>query len=94
VVSTVGSWILLLGFMVHLLVFLRSFATGKKAPANPWGGLTLEWVADSPPTEHNFDHEPIVTHGPYDFENTVPPHWEPKDYPIPAEYLEETADRH
>jgi cytochrome c oxidase subunit 1 len=93
VISTIGSWILLLGFMVHLLVFLRSFATGKKAPANPWGGLTLEWVADSPPSEHNFDHEPIVTHGPYDFENTVPPHWEAKDYPIPAEHLE-TAHRH
>ena len=93
-VSTVGSWILLLGFLVHLLVFLRSFATGKKASANPWGGLTLEWVADSPPTEHNFDHEPIVTHGPYDFETTVPPHWEPKDYPVPAENLREAAHSH
>jgi cytochrome c oxidase subunit 1 len=85
IVSTVGSWLLLLGFLIHLGVFLRSFVTGKKAPANPWGGLTLEWVADSPPIEHNFEHEPIVTHGPYDFERVVPPHWDPKDYPIPAD---------
>ena len=84
-ISTIGSFVILLGFLVHLFVFLASFATGRKAPANPWGGLTLEWVADSPPDEHNFHHEPIVTHGPYDFETTVPPHWNPADYPIPEE---------
>jgi cytochrome c oxidase subunit 1 len=84
-ISTIGSLVILLGFLVHLFVFLASLATGKKAPANPWGGLTLEWVADSPPDEHNFHHEPIVTHGPYDFETVVPPHWDPKDYPIPEE---------
>jgi hypothetical protein len=37
--------------------------------------------------EHNFDHEPIVTHGPYDFDTTVPPGWASKDYPIPPENL-------
>jgi hypothetical protein len=26
----------------------------------------------------------MVKHGPYDFETTVPPHWDPKDYPLPA----------
>ena len=84
-ISTIGSLVILVGFLVHLFVFIASFATGKKAPANPWGGLTLEWLADSPPEEHNFAHEPIVTHGPYDFENVVPHHWDPKDYPIPSE---------
>ncbi|MBS0196361.1 MAG: cbb3-type cytochrome c oxidase subunit I [Planctomycetes bacterium] len=82
--STYGSWLLLVGFLIHLFNFLASLAVGKKAPANPWGGLTLEWVADSPPSEHNFDHEPIVRNGPYDFDTVVPPHWDPKDYPIPA----------
>lgn len=81
--STVGSYVLLLGFLVHLFVFIHSLVAGRKAPANPWGGLTLEWEAESPPIEHNFAHEPIVTHGPYDFETTVPPHWNPKDYPLP-----------
>jgi cytochrome c oxidase subunit 1 len=85
-ISTVGSFILLVGFLIHLFVFLASFATGRKAPANPWGGLTLEWLADSPPEEHNFPHEPIVTHGPYDFESVVPHHWDPSDYPIPEEH--------
>ena len=24
----------------------------------------------------------LVKNGPYDFESTVPPHWDPKDYPL------------
>jgi len=85
IISTVGSWMLLLGFLIHLFVFIHSLAAGKKAPANPWGGLTLEWEAASPPTEHNFDHEPIVKHGPYDFDTARPPHWSAEDYPLPDE---------
>ncbi len=83
-ISTVGSWILLLGFLVHLFTFLHSIFLGPKAPANPWGGLTLEWEADSPPTEHNFHHEPIVKHGPYDFDDVVPPHCAEDQFPRPA----------
>ncbi len=81
--STYGSWILLVGFLIHLGVFIASLMAGEKAPANPWGGLTLEWECESPPIEHNFHHEPILKHGPYDFETVVPPHCDPKDYPLP-----------
>ena len=90
--STYGSFILLLGFLVHLFVFIHSLVAGRPAPKNPWGGLSLEWETDSPPIEHNFHHEPLVKHGPYDFETTVPPHWDPKDYPIPASNF--TAAKH
>ncbi|MBL8761964.1 MAG: cbb3-type cytochrome c oxidase subunit I [Phycisphaerae bacterium] len=90
--STYGSFILLLGFLVHLFVFIHSLVAGRPAPKNPWGGLSLEWEADSPPIEHNFHHEPLVKHGPYDFETNVPPHWDPKDYPIPASNF--TAAKH
>jgi cytochrome c oxidase subunit 1 len=83
-ISTVGSWLLLLGFLVHLGTFVASLIAGEKAPPNPWGGLTLEWETDSPPIEHNFHHEPVITHGPYDFDKVVPPHWDPKDYPLPS----------
>jgi cytochrome c oxidase subunit I len=82
--STVGSWLLLLGFLVHLFVFINSLVAGAKAPPNPWGGLSLEWEAESPPIEHNFHHEPVVKHGPYDFDDVIPPHTDPKDYPLPA----------
>lgn len=81
--STVGSYVILVGFLVHLLVFVHSLLAGPKAPANPWGGLSLEWEAASPPVEHNFTHEPVVKHSPYDFDDVVPPNCDPKDYPLP-----------
>ncbi len=82
-ISTVGSWILAVGFLVHLGNFLHSLVAGPKAPPNPWGGLTLEWETESPPIAHNFHHEPLVKHGPYDFESVVPPHCSEEDYPLP-----------
>ncbi|MBX3317471.1 MAG: cbb3-type cytochrome c oxidase subunit I [Phycisphaeraceae bacterium] len=81
-ISSIGAAILLIGFLVHLAVLVGSLFAGKKAPANPWGGLTFEWEADSPPTTHNFHHEPIAKHGPYAFDDVVPPHCDPKDYPL------------
>src|ERR1043165_898264 len=83
-VSTVGAFIIFLGFLIHLFVFIHSLVAGPKAPPNPWGGLSLEWETDSPPIEHNFHHEPVVKHGPYDFDDVVPPHCDPKDFPLPA----------
>jgi len=82
-ISTIGSWLLAIGFLIHLLVFVFSLTGGRKAPRNPWGGLTLEWYADSPPVEHNFSHEPLLTHGPSDYDLVVPPGWDPADYPLP-----------
>ncbi|MEO0511927.1 MAG: cbb3-type cytochrome c oxidase subunit I [Planctomycetota bacterium] len=83
VISTVGSFVLLLGFLVHLFTFLHSLFAGDKAHANPWGGLTMEWESDTPPDEHNFHHEPVCKHGPYDFDTTVPPHCSADEYPLP-----------
>ena len=81
--STAGSWILGVGFLTHLGVFAASLAAGRPAPRNPWGGLTLEWYTDSPPIEHNFPHEPVLTHGPYDFDTVIPPHCDPAEFPLP-----------
>ncbi|MCC6284489.1 MAG: cbb3-type cytochrome c oxidase subunit I [Phycisphaerales bacterium] len=82
-ISTVGSWILALGFLITLFNLLHSLVAGKKAPPNPWGGLTLEWSVESPPSEHNFHHEPLVTHGPYAFDEVVPFHRTPEEFPLP-----------
>jgi cytochrome c oxidase subunit 1 len=82
--STYGSWMLGLGFLVHLFNFVHSLVAGPKAPPNPWGALTLDWTnTSSPPTEHNFDHEPVVTHGPYDFDNTIPAQTRPGEFALP-----------
>jgi cytochrome c oxidase subunit I len=66
-VSTVGSWILGVGFIVMLVMFIESLASGKKATNNPWGSVALEWTTPSPLPLHNFLKVPVVTKGPYDY---------------------------
>jgi cytochrome c oxidase subunit 1 len=67
-ISTVGSWILGLGFLVMLYMFIQSLASGKKAPRNPWGSAALEWQTGNPiPPLANFTKDPVVTRGPYDY---------------------------
>jgi len=64
--STWGSMLLGFGLLVALVVLLRSLFSGKRAPANPWGGATLEWECTSPPPFYNFERAPAVG-DPYDF---------------------------
>ena len=66
-VSTIGSWILGVGFLVMLYALVSALKNGAKAPANPWGGVSLEWHTASPPIEHNFHDIPEVSASPYDF---------------------------
>ncbi len=72
--STYGSWVLGAGLFLVLFTFLHSLLKGEKAPANPWGGKTLEWMTPSPPPTENFHRTPIVKHGPYDFATTTGSH--------------------
>jgi cytochrome c oxidase subunit 1 len=66
-ISTVGSWLIGIGFLIGLATIVQSLMNGKPAPANPWGAKTLEWTTPSPPPHHNFDVEPVVTAGPYEY---------------------------
>jgi cytochrome c oxidase subunit 1 len=66
-ISTVGSWILAVGIIIMLVNLFRGLLHGPPAGDNPWGGASLEWQTSSPPPLENFDSEPEVTHGPYDF---------------------------
>ena len=68
VVSTSGTWILSLGFIVLAYCLYDSLKNGEKAPENPWGALTLEWKTATPPILHNFEKTPIVNSDPYDYE--------------------------
>jgi cytochrome c oxidase subunit 1 len=67
VISTVGSWVLAAGLFLTAAYLLASFRQPKGMPANPWGGRTLEWETTSPPTAHNFEGQPVLQHGPYDY---------------------------
>ena len=66
-ISTVGSWLVFLGFLVHAICLLGSLRRKKDAPANPWNAKSLEWTIESPPTLHNFHHEPVINEMPYDY---------------------------
>ncbi len=67
VFATVGSWFLVLGLLMFFGALLYAIFRGKKAEANPWGGVTLEWTIPSPPPLENFEEIPTVTTGPYHF---------------------------
>ena len=66
--STVGSWVLILGLIIMIVNLIKGLRSGKKAGKNPWGGMTLEWTVPSPPPHENFFEPPVVKHGPYDYE--------------------------
>lgn len=66
-VSTMGSWILGLGFLILLYNFVQSLLNGKKSPRNPWGSAALEWQTATPPPLYNFVKTPVITRGPYEY---------------------------
>jgi len=66
-ISTVGSWLIAVGFIIGLITLVRAFRSGPKAPDNPWGSKTLEWTTSTPPPHDNFATEPVVTAGPYEY---------------------------
>jgi cytochrome c oxidase subunit 1 len=65
VISTIGAYMMAVGFVVVAAYLLHSLWKGAKAPANPWGGATNEWQCGSPPPHNNFDNPPPVI-DPYD----------------------------
>ena len=66
--STIGSWMIGLSFIIMLIYLVHSIKNGKVAGSNPWGALTLEWQTPSPTPAHNFLEEPKITHGPYAYD--------------------------
>ncbi len=67
--STVGAFLMGVGFLVIAFYLLGSLKRGKLAPANPWGANSLEWACSSPPPYYNFHNAPVVTEGPYEYKN-------------------------
>ncbi|MGA1464837.1 MAG: cytochrome c oxidase subunit I [Bacteroidetes bacterium] len=65
--STMGAYIMGVGFVIMFFYLLHSLVRGEKAASNPWGSRALEWQTTSPAAPHNFEHTPVVIHGPYDY---------------------------
>ncbi len=75
--SSIGAY--LMGLATLVLLY-NVFRTLKKVPTNdkdPWNAFTLEWYADSPPKEKNFDKVPVV--------NSRRPLWDLKNPDDPDE---------
>jgi cytochrome c oxidase subunit 1 len=64
---TIGSYILAVSTFPFLFNIAWSIFKGEKAPRNPWRALTLEWQTSSPPIIENFEEEPVLWAGPYDY---------------------------
>jgi cytochrome c oxidase subunit 1 len=53
--------------VIFVVNFFYSMFAGPIAGRNPWRANTLEWQAPSPPGHGNFDFQPIVYRGPYEY---------------------------
>jgi cytochrome c oxidase subunit 1 len=53
--------------IIFAVNFLYSMFYGKKVGRNPWHANSLEWTAPSPPGHGNFDFQPVVYRGPYEY---------------------------
>ena len=74
VLSSAGASILGVGYLIPMLYLIWSLRYGKRAGANPWGAVGLEWTTTSPPPTENFAETPIVTWDAYDYAASVESH--------------------
>ena len=66
--STVGAFINGFGYTFSLLnLAWAALFSKRKAPANPYNSLSLEWQTQSPPVHENFAETPVVTDWTYGY---------------------------
>jgi len=68
VMSTAGSSILGIGYLIPMIYFIWSVKYGPIAGPNPWNATGLEWTTPSPPPTENFKQVPVVTEEPYAYD--------------------------
>jgi cytochrome c oxidase subunit 1 len=66
VASSAGASLLAIGFVIVALYLGYSIVHGEKAE-NPWESRGFEWLTASPPTKHNFEEIPEITHEPHHY---------------------------
>jgi cytochrome c oxidase subunit 1 len=64
---TVCAIALVASQVIFIVNFFYSMFAGPISGRNPWHANSLEWQAPSPPGHGNFDFQPIVYRGPYEY---------------------------
>jgi cytochrome c oxidase subunit 1 len=79
--AAIGLGIAQIPFIVNLFY---SIAHGEKvAGNNPWQATTLDWQTPTPPPHGNFEREPVVLHGPYEYSTAgQPADFTPQNVPL------------
>jgi cytochrome c oxidase subunit 1 len=71
---------------IFIVNFIGSLLFGSKAGRNPWRANGLEWAAPSPPGHGNFDFQPVIYRGPYEYNSPeVEDDYYPQIQPPPVE---------
>jgi cytochrome c oxidase subunit I+III len=69
-ITTIGSYVLAVGFLVFIINVVISLRRGADAGPNPWDAATLDWTTPSPPPPYNFVVIPALA--------SRTPLWEPQ----------------
>ncbi|HEX2525431.1 MAG TPA: cytochrome c oxidase subunit I [Geminicoccus sp.] len=59
--SSIGGFVMTMGFALVALDFLLQVRFGPKTARNPWEAGTLEWATPVPPADYGFASLPVVT---------------------------------
>jgi cytochrome c oxidase subunit 1 len=59
-IETISAYVIGLSMLIGLANIIITLRKPRNAPADPWGGNTLEWATTSPPPAHNFDALPEI----------------------------------
>ena len=82
---TICAFGMVLSQVVFAVNFIYSMFYGQPVGRNPWNANGLEWAAPSPPGHGNFDFQPVVYRGPYEYNSPeVDTDFYPQTQPPPA----------
>jgi cytochrome c oxidase subunit 1 len=81
---TISAIVLVSSQITFIINFFYSIFFGPRVGRNPWHANGLEWQAPSPPGHGNFDFQPVVYRGPYEYNSPeVDEDFYPQNQPPP-----------